>query len=540
MYIDDVFHDADALHFVGAAGHHERLLSSATGGGLLFPTPETMGEPWLEMAHKAREGWQGATPSLSIALLDSALVRQCTPQGYLAPTVDPNNDNVGAWVNWDQAQATWQPGDSLVYSHEFVARSAQMQAVSHGFEAGLRMIGFPYQRPPAGDVWTADAPDLLRWDGQTGRYVPLPDGEPPAIGQGYWGVFGSAAEVEWWGAPAPTAFRAPVADGWSIVSPPYDTEMTLAAITQAATLRPLAWTDQGAGYELVADLNNSLNEVQDTLRPWLGYWVLSDGVGWIDWDPVEAKTSSADGPPRPVLGSLDAEHGGWQLQICAGAAGRTDAFNFIGLAASSTVQRLALPNAPITGTSVDLYFPRDSGPMASDVRELPCDNMRWEFDVSCGIDGPVRVWFPDLSPLPADAVAVLRDPAGGKSINTRTTQFYEYMSTGPRSFLLEISPRSSQVTLIQSVSTSRGADGVCISYGLSGEAHVTIDILTVAGRLIRRLHDGMLTGGPKTVLWDMHGSTDTVVPAGTYLCRITAVSPDGGRNSAVRPLSITR
>ena len=540
MYIDGTFHDSDALHCVDVSGHEQRDLSTATGGGLLFPDPQRLFEPWLEMAHNGRSSWQGATPSIGIAVLSSTMLPQCTAQGFLAATTNPNDDNVGAWINWDQAPLQWGVGDVVEFEHELIARSAPMQSFSHEFPAALRMVGVPFQQSPAAGIWAAATPEIVRWDPAAETYATLPPSEPPAVGEGYWWLSRTVFELAGWGAPIPTAFSAAVPDGWSIISVPYDAEMALSPILNAPTLQPIAWTDHGSGYELVADLQNGLNQVHRTLQPWWGYWVLSDGPGVIEWDPTDLAETAVKDPLEEVIGSVDREEGGWQIQLCAEAGGRIDAINFLGVAGASAAERLCIPNPPVGVNGVDLYFPSDDGPMAFDIRRLPCVDTRWEFVVACAPGSTVRISFPDLSGLPADRVAALRDLATGAAVALRTARSYEYTADGPRRFALDITRRGAGSALITGVSALQLGQSAAITCVLAEDAQMRLEVRSIAGVPIRRLDCGSRAAGVNTLTWDLCGSSGTRVPSGVYLCTITACAPNGSRASTVKSITIRR
>jgi len=540
MYIDGTFHDGDALHCVDVSGHEQRHLSTVTGGGLLLADPQTLLEPWLEMAHYGRSGWQGATPSISISILSAAMLPQCTAQGFLAATADPNDDNVGAWINWNQAPLVWGVGDEVAFEHEFIARSAPLESFSHELPAGLRMMGAPLQQAPGAGIGAARIGEFMRWDAAARTYVALSPGEPPAAGEGYWWLLGSAFELAGWGAPLPTAFSAPVLDGWSIISVPYDTEMALTPLLNAPTLRPFAWTDQGSGYELVAQLQDGLNQIHHTLQPWWGYWVLSDGAGVIRWDPAEVAATSADRAAPPVVGEIDRESGGWQIGLCAEAGGRRDATNFIGVAGASAAERLRIPNPPVVDKCVDLCFPGHDGRMASDIRPLPCADTRWDFVVTAPPGSAVRVSFPDLSGLPADRVATLRDLATGAAVPIRTVPSYEYTADGPRRFALDVARLGAGSALITGVSALQLGQSAALACVLAEDAQISLEVRSIAGVPIRRLDCGSRAAGVSTLTWDLRGSSGTRVPSGVYLCTITARAENGSQAATVRSITIGR
>jgi len=148
MYINDYYHDADALHYVGEYGYLRTDLANQEGS--LFARPEVMHDPWLEMAHFKQAGWQGATLSVSVTI-PSAYANACTPQGWVTPTADPNLDPVGAWINYDRAYSHWQVGDWGSLDYTTTARSHPMALTPTPWDS-LDAPDHLRQLVPTGDV----------------------------------------------------------------------------------------------------------------------------------------------------------------------------------------------------------------------------------------------------------------------------------------------------------------------------------------------------------------------------------------------------
>jgi hypothetical protein len=68
----------------------------------------------------------------------------------------------------------------------------------------------------------------------------------------------------------------------------------------------------------------------------------------------------------------------------------------------------------------------------------------------------------------------------------------------------------------------RGA--TVIEYTLPRPGHARLDLFDPAGRLLRTLRSGDQSAGCHNLLWDGRGKEGAQVPAGIYLCRLTAAS----------------
>jgi hypothetical protein len=69
-----------------------------------------------------------------------------------------------------------------------------------------------------------------------------------------------------------------------------------------------------------------------------------------------------------------------------------------------------------------------------------------------------------------------------------------------------------------------------IEFGLPGPAQARVSVYDIHGREVRRLHDALTPGGPRTVTWDGSDARGDQVAAGAYFVRLAA----GGRESTIR------
>ncbi len=413
----------------------------------------------------------------------------------------------------------------------------------HTFDAGQRMVGIPLNLSGSPTMEALLGTDAIWWDPQGPGYVTIGAPTDYLLGRGYWADFAAQTQISMGGAEVSGLFTYDVEDGWNIISSPYNSEAALASITNAPTLHPFGWTYQGNGYELVANITDSLNLIHNTLQPWWGYWVLSSGDGEITWNYV---APAAQKVGLTQIGTADARHGGWQIQLTAQAGSQRDLCNYCGVAREQTAQVLSIANPPAVNGSVDLYFPTQAGLMATDIRPTSQDELQWDFEVRCDlVDTQVTVACPDLSMVPNNYRLTLTDLDADKAVYMRTTRGHSYNSGpqgGVRHFRLTAEPKSESSLLITGVTAQQvSGQRVAITYALSVSAQVDIQIRNIAGRVIQRVQAGTPNpAGLNTTLWNLTNAGGSRVPAGTYLCVITARTEDGQAASSLRPLTVTR
>lgn len=478
---------------------------------------------------------------------------------YLWTAADADGDPAGSFNNASLQHPRWTapdnetgvvaeytltvtitcPEDSQITREASFVQQVRPVAV-HTFASGARMIGVPAQSAAPPDVQAAAGiADAVWWDPDLPAYVPHNAADPFVVARGYWARFQGATTLLVHGSAITDDVDQLLDAGWHMVASPYQQVMPLDAIVECAGLKPYAWTDQGHGYELVAPIRDALNVVHNTLVPWWGYWVEAESPSTLHWSPV---TPAADGAVELLdIGAADADRGGWQIQLVAEADGRADACNFLGIAGEAAVAALKIANPPLRPEGADLYFPTADRLMAADVRPLASTDLQWNFVVASASDGQVTLSFPDLSSVPAEYRLTLTDVAAGKSLNMRTSHAYQYSGVGTRAFRIDVT-RGNGNTLTVSTADARQLNSAAaiVAYTLSTAADVTVEVRNIAGRRVAQLACGQAAAGANTATWNLCGAGGARVPAGTYLCTITARSDEGTQASAVRPLTVNR
>jgi hypothetical protein len=133
MYIDATFHDSDSALYRDVNNALQFLsfsdFSGANCGQFFFYAPEPLSSssPWVEILHRDNLGWQGNTPNTIIYVNSDSLVEQITPQGIISCPLpsnvpDPNDDNVGMWINHDTAPLSFTIGDTGSINYTLIAQ----------------------------------------------------------------------------------------------------------------------------------------------------------------------------------------------------------------------------------------------------------------------------------------------------------------------------------------------------------------------------------------------------------------------------------
>lgn len=243
--------------------------------------------------------------------------------------------------------------------------------------------------------------------------------------------------------------------------------------------------------------------------------------------------------------SLTAEApGDWLIRLTASVDSCSDLDNWVGALQTGAI-RLAGPPKP-AGDYVDLYIAPDSGARdAVSVAAVSAGAMAWDLVVETNVaDAQVVLEYPDLSSVPAEWALYLVDRDTGARQYMRTTSRYIFESGHDgcaRHLRLEAVRETGNQMVLGSLQAMQTSGGVEISYTLSGSATVQVTILNMAGRTIRTLcNERVAAAGANSEVWNLVGDRGTRVPAGSYLCRVTARTESGRQASCLTTMQIGR
>jgi len=184
--------------------------------------------------------------------------------------------------------------------------------------------------------------------------------------------------------------------------------------------------------------------------------------------------------------------------------------------------------------------------LATETKGTAQEDTEWELTVSGGVEGePVTLSWPELSRLPKDRVAILKDRDTGKRSFMRTRAQYEFAAPGAhasRGFTVAVKRAQEGALLISGLTAAPTRAGTWdIAFDLSGDATVSARVYNVAGRRVADIANGATLGRGRAFLtWNARSLTDAAVPSGTYLLRLTARTAAGEQASAVTVLQVQR
>jgi hypothetical protein len=100
------------------------------------------------------------------------------------------------------------------------------------------------------------------------------------------------------------------------------------------------------------------------------------------------------------------------------------------------------------------------------------------------------------------------------------------------------SSSAASLTAVSALPTPMGAE---IVFSLGGPADVSVTVLNLAGRSVRRIvAERAASTGMNSLVWNQMSDAGLKVPSGTYLVEVVANGADGSSSRAVTPLTLNR
>lgn len=458
------------------------------------------------------------------------------------------------------------------------------QVSPHVLRAGRSLVSVPYFQPQTGQP-TRSVPaetllgtgfQMFRWLPQPGRYAKYSSwGAPkdPAasfdqtpeqvgpeggstmapLGLAYFIDLPTDTLVLTEGAPAPeTPYRIPLKKGWNMIGNPFAFNVPWVAC-EVETGGVRMSLQEAADKEIILPqlfrYENGVYTWQTApagvLYKWEGFWVrtFQDCTLIVMPLPTGGRSASAD---ATLSGG-----NGWLLRFAATAGVARDGNTVIGVnsRAADGYGREDVPKPPAISpyVSVKVVNPdwgMRAGAYAQDVRRNDNRRQVWQLQVETDqVNEPVTLRWEGIRDVPARVRLTLVDEVTGKRIAMRTMGSYTYQTGGvsTRNFTVIAEPdvRSSLRVSSVRVRATRGS-GYTIDYTLSAEAQVQVTITDASGKPIASLVQNTRSAGVHSATWNGRDSRGIAVPAGSYLVRVEATSPDGERARMVTPIVITR
>lgn len=279
------------------------------------------------------------------------------------------------------------------------------------------------------------------------------------------------------------------------------------------------------------------------LEPWTGYWVRA----YTECELVQSSArsaSAASGQPNIK----------WTAQLAVACGSVSDRFNYLGVA-SDAVNGSANPyrlDAPPTASrrALDLFFtpsyaasPTDR--YAVDIRPDSAGKMVWDFTVTTTLpNATVAVSWPDIRLVPPGYNLTLVDLETGRRCYMRTSTCYSFTtgtSGAERKFQVAADPAQFARLSISPLSQMPAPSGVTISYTLSQDASVSVEVRTFSGTTVRRLAASKpAAAGTSLITWDGKDQAGRAAANGPYLVMISAATGDGQIVRQSRTVTLVR
>lgn len=494
-----------------------------------------------------------------------------TRQNDLAVTI------VDVTVNNATTSYRVNTGDGRYFA--VIRSDGAVRSVAKTFEAGLALVSFPL-RPLATDVSTAlglSPTDFLLsyWDPATRAYQtfagqpPGPSIAPLQPGRGYWlkvapADGGSRVTVNLTGVQPPddTDLTIGLPYGWNLVGNPFAGSVRVDdLLVQYLQNDAISWADAVAR-NLVAAQPFAFNPqtgvyaTTDALTQWNGYWLrvlVPSGVTLILPAPNSPTGRAARVPGRVAAAPAAAARPEWSVNLRArgGATGpATATFGAVRGASAAFDNRWDREAPPTIAPGVTVEFPHTDwksagGRFVADYRDAGAGRVSWDVNVTAPVDGDVTLTWEGLGTVPRRTRLTLVDKATGRRTALRSRSAYTFSGVAgqSRAFQIVAEPERSALLAISDVTVvrTRAASSLTISYAVTDEADVTVDVKALGGRTLRRLSGGRAQRvGRQSIVWDGRTSDGSPVPAGPYTVEITARGADGTLARQIRPVLMLR
>jgi len=150
-------------------------------------------------------------------------------------------------------------------------------------------------------------------------------------------------------------------------------------------------------------------------------------------------------------------------------------------------------------------------------------------EVACALpDTEVEVSWPQMNAeVPGDVRLVLEDLETGRKVYMRTSNGYRFRTgaDGAIRHLRVSTAGGGQTLAVQSMSAQSTAGAVMITYSLAAPAEVSVEIINIAGRLIRQYAAREVDGGTQeTLSWNGVSDRGSAVPSGRNVIDLPPLS----------------
>lgn len=432
----------------------------------------------------------------------------------------------------------------------------------HTFAKFNSLVSFPYSYANTDPKVLLNGGASFRfaaWDenAKLFRNYPAPPANDVRLGRGYFlkNDLNMALTTPGIAADTGTLFPITLKKGWNLIGNPFPFEIRLesslvqgpsgfssyADAVRAGWVSPALWS-----------VESGVAVVRFSLLDWFGYWVLANEDVTLFIDPAGQPFMSS-GANLPKFADLMNPADGWRLNLQASTdRGVSDTAAFLGVSPTATEgfdNRYDLRRPPSTEDEyVTVVFTHgdwgnNSGNYASDVRGIAATGQSWKVSVECSQPGAnVTLRWPSMATMPKTINLVLIDEATGKRQFMRSTSSFSFKAdeAGSRSFRVEQIGQGRILRITNPVAQStRG--GTSVSFSLSSEASVQVNVLGPGGKLVRQVTNSVTAkAGAQSVTWDGRDAQGIALPPGAYTIEVRATTEDGQIARVVTPVILKR
>lgn len=406
-----------------------------------------------------------------------------------------------------------------------------------------------------------------KWSPELFTYVPTTSVER---GRGYWIV--PATDLGFraiQGATEPTdtalgGLLVTLNQGWNLIGNPYNYPVPvsqLVGVPEEAPEVAMSWADlvsagfvtsSLAWYDQEARMYRFTSGLDAMLEPHRAYWVFVSTFRplRLSWPGV-----FLDGFPnagRSVEDPFRQNDRQWRLQLTARSQDAVDSGLFIGVVnGQSAINQWRMPKPPMApGQTLEISVMDDYDGQPTRAAKAFTDKLvrtEWNLQVQNKQAGEVTLTWPTLAAVPRNVRLRIVDPVAGVTRDLRASSGYTFTMSEPgtRELTLVMEPGGSAKPIIGNVLVTRsGRDvngPVTISYALSGDALVTVRVLSATGREVFTVQRGRSDSmGQNSVTWSLRDNANRAVAPGTYRIEILAETPSGERVRRVVPVNVVR
>ncbi len=340
--------------------------------------------------------------------------------------------------------------------------------------------------------------------------------------------------------------------GWNAISNPYQfgiewgmcrveyasTQYALIDAVNMGLIRPEIWSwNPNNGIYSPPTNPSPNNDLYAELKPFSGYWVYcTDTVSLVFMPNTFVPAMDSNLPDARSARAVSGNS--WRVNVQTDADGVKDPLATFGVdpAAATDSWTLNLMKPPLSPGGISSYFAhpnegRASGDYAVDLR-APSTTLSWPLTVNCPrANASVTLSWPDLTQVPSRTALILTDTLTGQQTFMRTAANYRFNSGtgGVRNFTITTDSSYARLQFTQTQVRKPRGTGIVFSYAVSAPATVTLRVRGVTGRLVRTLDGGRAAGGANDLPWDGRDAAGKLVPAGLYLCELSAEAVNGQR-----------